>query len=277
MLKILAAIVLFAVIGFFAYQELGTTPPLGPREALDSQVAEISKSKKLTQEEADLFRLQMALLAFTAKNHQPPDSLTQLVPTYFDALPLNPKTGEIYKYKRDGNRPLLGDMVDRAEGRVVAKNATDQKGATASGKGVSDEDFVNPNDMQLEKFVYSATDKRDPFQPFDMAPKKTGDSTLSPLEQFALGQLRLTAVLSSAGGASTAIVETAEGKGYTVRAGAKIGTNNGVVVSIEKDRLKILETAVSFTGEETQQVQELILQVGDQTAAEGSKKKPKKK
>lgn len=274
MLKILATIVVFAIIGFFAYRELGTTPPLSPREALEEQVTQISKSKKLSAEEADLFRLQMALLAHTAKYHQPPDSLTQLVPTYFDELPVNPKTGEVYKYKRDGNRPLLGDMVDRAEGKTVAKNAD---GATrAKASAVSDADFINPNDMQLEKFVYSATDKRDPFQPFDMAPKRTGDATLSPLEQFALGQLRLTAVLSSTGGNSTAIVETAEGKGYTVKAGTKIGTNNGVVVSVEKDRLKILETSVSFTGEESQQVQELILQVGDQTAEE-VKKKPKKR
>ncbi len=41
--------------------------------------------------------------------------------------------------------------------------------------------------------------------------------------------------------------------------GTKICTNHGVVVSIERDRVKILETNVDFAGNETQNVEEMKL------------------
>ena len=45
------------------------------------------------------------------------------------------------------------------------------------------------------------------------------------------------------------MVEDATGRGYTVRIGTKIGNNGGKIVSIEEDRINVVETTVDFTGE----------------------------
>jgi len=110
---------------------------------------------------------------------------------------------------------------------------------------------------------YDASGKRDPFRPFDFAPKVTADDSRSPLERYEIGQLKLTAVLDGFD-EPTAIVENAAGRGFTVKRGAKIGPNGGVIAEILPDRLLIDETITDFTGASKTTRIELTIRTHDQ-------------
>jgi Tfp pilus assembly protein PilP len=62
----------------------------------------------------------------------------------------------------------------------------------------------------------------------------------------------------------TAIVENAAGRGFTVKRGAKIGPNGGVIIEILKDRLVIEETVTDFTGASKTTRTELTIRTQDQ-------------
>lgn len=249
--------ILLAVIGYTQF----APKPSTPRDGIEKSVRELSTTKKLSADEQQLLRLQLAVVDYISNHQAPPDSLTQLVPIYFDAVPVDPATKTEFKYVRDGNKYFLGEQVDERNGTAPAALAKNEKaGITNSGLKLNVDGFVNPNEMVQDDFVYDPAGKRDPFMPFDLSggPSK-GSGLLTPLENYSLGQLRLTAVLS-ADGVPTAIVEDSVGKGYTVRSGTKIGNNGGVIVAIENDRLKILETKLDFTGKEVQNIAELVIQ-----------------
>ncbi|MCB0345117.1 MAG: pilus assembly protein PilP [Bdellovibrionales bacterium] len=249
--------VLLALVagGVYGYMRLGTEK-LTERSAITKAVEEVKANRTLTSEEEQLLRIQLALVDYVAKNQGPPESLFELVPVYFDVVPNNPKTKEPFFYKKEGRRFVLRPTEEVVTAEMVGE---DGEMVVVEDPIIKDEDFVNPNEMTLDLATYDSTGKRDPFTPFDFSGASSARSHLTPLEQYSLEQLRLTAVLESVGGALTAIVEDSSGKGYTVRIGTRIGLDNGVVVSVEKDKLSILETKVDITGKETQSVRELKL------------------
>ncbi|MCA9989195.1 MAG: pilus assembly protein PilP, partial [Anaerolineales bacterium] len=114
-----------------------------------------------------------------------------------------------------------------------------------------------PNTLKEEEFVYDPRGKRDPFRPFNLNLRIVNDGTMTPLEQYTLGQLRVTAIISEKSTGGTAIIEDSAGKGYPVRVGTKVGNLGGVIVSIEPDRVKILETQIDLYGKEKQNLTEM--------------------
>jgi type IV pilus assembly protein PilP len=271
--KILLSVFVIAALAVAAYVELGPRP-LDVRESIETAINQRKEKQPLSKEEENLLRLQLAITNYTIQKNTPPESLAELVPEYFDKVPVDPNTGASFRYKKIGTTPLLGEQIDRYEralaqksGQTVAEptkksesSEKDQQVASVNGE------FINPNEMIEDNFVYNAEGKRDPFTPFDLSPKMSGDETLTPLERYTLGQLRLAAVLSSEG-EPAAIVEDVQGKGYTVRPGTKIGNAGGVVVSIEQGKLNVLETIVDFAGNETQKVTELVIQTQTDVSA----------
>ena len=91
-----------------------------------------------------------------------------------------------------------------------------------------------------EKFVYDPTGKRDPFRKFNFAPKSDMKGR-TELERYALGQLKVTAILAGFE-QPYAMVENSAGRGFKISKGTKIGQNNGEVVEIHQDRVVILES-----------------------------------
>lgn len=275
-LVLIAALLTFILLGVIGYMRFDDVA-LGEREAIDSAIASAKQSNNLKSDEEALLRLQLAIVDYMAKHSMPPASLYDLVPVYFDMVPRNPKTKKDYFYERDGRRYTLR-LSEEDRVMVASLSTKDSENAlraeTFLGEG-DEEDFVNPNTLEEEIFIYDPTKKRDPFLPFDLSPQVMSDSPLTPLERYSVEQLRLTAVLDdvTGGGDRTAIVENAVGKGFTVRPGTKIGNAGGVVVSIEADRLKILESHVDFTGEEVQKVAELIINKAPGGDSEKNKKR----
>ena len=112
--------------------------------------------------------------------------------------------------------------------------------------------------------LYNPTGKRDPFVPFlkVMAKVTRGDlSSLPPLQRYDLGELKFVGVIWGAG-LRKALVEDAEGKGYTVGVGMKIGSSGGIVTRITEEEIVVRETFRDFTGGKVERESSLKLQTG---------------
>jgi Tfp pilus assembly protein PilP len=238
------------------------TAPLKEKDLLKAQIDQAKKDgHELSAAQEGILKIQLAIVDHMGKKGQPPNNLSELVGTYFDAVPRDPATNKPYEYSRKGNSYELAGIQgipDASKGIPAGGTAPGVPiGKLAMKEG---EDFVNPNLMPKETFVYDANGKRDPFVPFDFSARPINPGASTPLERFSLGQLRVTAVLNDPVSGPSALVEDMSGKGYTVKIGTKMGDRNGTVVAIEPDKVKILETNVDFTGKENQNVVEMKIQ-----------------
>lgn len=224
-------------IGFIAYfrsQQDAATFVESAEEAL-SNAAGISDRRALQA------KIQMAVLAFKKDNGALPAALNELRPKYLESIPNDPDTQKPFSYEVDKDKFFVGKAA--------------QSKPTIAAPGES-----QTISQEQANFVYDSTGKRDPFRPFDIAPK-LDDSSKTPLERYDLGQFKLTAVLSTDN--PSANVELADGKGFIIRKGTKIGLNGGEVIEIQPGKVIILETKVDFTGQKTQQTQEMLLRTPD--------------
>lgn len=95
---------------------------------------------------------------------------------------------------------------------------------------------------------YDPSGRRDPFAPviLDLQPGRI-DENLPPLQRVALTELNLIAIVWGAYG-YTAMVQTPEGHGYTVRRGTRVGQNNGVVSAVTERGLIVQERFTDVYG-----------------------------
>lgn len=257
MLKILAIFISLILLSFIGLKQFGATK--NERTAISEAISIANKDKPLKNEEKALLEIQLAIVDFTSRNGNPPVQLQDLVPTYFDTVPVDPTTGKEFPYSSQGKMYSLGMQVELKNNQLAGSN--NQPGVAESvttsrttGKQFTDNDgdFVNPNTLKEDFFVYNAKGKRDPFMPFGSAKiKPTGSS---PLEQIDLGELRFTGVISKPSGEKMAMVEDASGRGYSVSMGTKIGLRSGLVLDIQEDVFKILETYTDAAGKERKQL-----------------------
>ncbi len=99
--------------------------------------------------------------------------------------------------------------------------------------------------------AYSSVGKRDPFKSFlgDLRASTGAVVTRcnTPLGRFELDQLRLVAVITGLAD-PLAMVEAPTGVGYSVRKGACIGKNGGVVATIRTGEVVVTEWAMRADG-----------------------------
>jgi type IV pilus assembly protein PilP len=101
------------------------------------------------------------------------------------------------------------------------------------------------------ELAYSSIGKRDPFKSF-LADMRTSSGPVvtrcsTPLGRFEIDQLRLVAVITGMAD-PMAMVEAPTGVGYTLRKGACLGKNGGVIASIRSDEVVISEWAIKADG-----------------------------
>ncbi|MBX7143381.1 MAG: pilus assembly protein PilP [Oligoflexia bacterium] len=259
---VIIGLVLIAIQGVYLVVFGGKSKPIDVREAITKAV---DQKTALSVEAKERAKIQLAITDFMTKNGQPPKALDELVPTYFDILPNNPTTGKPFKYRVDGMHFYVGEETAVA----AATSVSGEPGvAPVPGEPATAEEKLALLEQLNENtaksgYIYDPTGKRDPFRPYDIAPKQVNDASKTPLERYNLGELKLTAVLKGFDG-PTAIVENAAGKGFSVKKGTKIGNNGGEVVEILPDKLLILETEIDFTGEKKTRTLELRLRTKDQ-------------
>jgi type IV pilus assembly protein PilP len=99
--------------------------------------------------------------------------------------------------------------------------------------------------------LYDQRGKRDPFVSFVRAePRVRGKdlAALPPLQRYELGELKVVGILWTKKGAR-ALLEDAEGKGYSVTAGTRVGRAGGVVSRITAQEVFVREEYVGARGE----------------------------
>jgi type IV pilus assembly protein PilP len=101
------------------------------------------------------------------------------------------------------------------------------------------------------EWAYSSVGKRDPFRSW-VAELEKGKGALqtrcaTPLGRFELEQLRLVAVVTGLED-PVAMVQAPTGVGYTIRRGACIGKNGGVIAAVRTGEVVVSEWAVRADG-----------------------------
>ncbi|RME59985.1 MAG: hypothetical protein D6780_04200 [Candidatus Dadabacteria bacterium] len=253
-------IVLAAVEGAILYFS-NKQAPQNPREAIEKAIEQALAKTELSPNEkarrkAQLL-IQQSVLDYRSRYGKFPESLNELIPEYFSRLPTDPLTGKPFKYLLTKNsfRVILPDAPEKGKEK--------RKGKKRSTTSLSVEEQVmllekiQKEDEEIKKYVYNPAGKRDPFEPFNFAPKENLKAS-TPLERYDLGQLKVTAILEGFG-EPRAIVEDAKGHGYTVKKGTKIGIHGGEVADIQKDKIVVVEEVTDFTGKKKTNVVEMKL------------------
>jgi type IV pilus assembly protein PilP len=95
---------------------------------------------------------------------------------------------------------------------------------------------------------YDPAGRRDPFAPVlsQLAPGQV-DPTLPPLQRVGLTDLNLVAIIWGTYG-YTAMVQTPDGNGYTVRKGTRVGPNAGVVSAVTEKGIIVQERFTDVYG-----------------------------
>jgi len=223
-----------------------------PASMIDTAVAGIKDPRKRLQR-----RVVMSVEQFRKKQGRLPTRLEELIPEWFDKIPVDPQSDKPFAYLINGQRFSVGEVV-KDSGKTGDTDKSEfseaQKDALIASLNESGPDG---------EYRYDATGRRDPFTPIDFSVKVSVDTTVPPLQRFTLGQLKLSAILRG-GGEPSAMVETQEGMGYPVKRGTKIGLDNGEVVEILENKIVIRETQSDFSGAVTERLVEMSLRAGDE-------------
>lgn len=118
----------------------------------------------------------------------------------------------------------------------------------SSAEGNAPETGALPPDALPMIGGYDPSGRRDPFLPVlsQLAPGQA-DPTLPPLQRVSLTDMNLIAVVWGAYG-YTAMVQTPDGNGYTIRKGTRVGPNSGVVSAITEKGIIVQERYTDVYG-----------------------------
>jgi len=118
---------------------------------------------------------------------------------------------------------------------------------------------VKEEDKEKEEVAIDVR-QRNPFKPFimKMTERPAVVTPKTPLQKYEVEQLKLIAIIWGMD-TSVAMVETPDGKGYSIRKGDFIGNRDGRVKRIEKNRV-IIEERLTETGGEVL-TNELVIQL----------------
>ncbi len=102
--------------------------------------------------------------------------------------------------------------------------------------------------QQEGAYDYSGLNRRDPFAPLISKRESGRDKGIGPLEAYDVNEIKLIAILSSKN-RYYAVFSLPDGKSYSVNEGTKVGTRNGVVSKIIRDRVVITERVRDARGD----------------------------
>ena len=140
-----------------------------------------------------------------------------------------------------------------AQGTVPATGAEAGSAPTApEATATAGPTAVSEGDVQPQPeaaYTYDPSGRRDPFTALIKTGKDGGkeDKDLPPLQRVGLTELSLIGVIWGGFG-YTAMVQTPDGKGYTVRRGTRVGPDNGVVTKITQQGIIVTERFTDIYG-----------------------------
>ncbi len=143
-------------------------------------------------------------------------------------------------------------VVACSDGANVNSNISDPAPVAAVPIVRNSETIVPAPSEKIEPplFSYNAVGRRDPFRSIvaQTANRQNSVKSLPPLQRNSVTDLRLQGIIWGSYG-PRAVVNTPDGKGYTVHLGTKIGPNGGVISSITQKKVVVEETLVNVFGE----------------------------
>jgi type IV pilus assembly protein PilP len=102
------------------------------------------------------------------------------------------------------------------------------------------------------EFRYDPTGRRDPFKSLLQLEKKQRDlSQLPPIQQFDLETVKVVGIVVDPGRGAQAMVRAPNGQTFVVRVGSIIGKNEGEVVEITLQGIRVVEKFLDFMNRET--------------------------
>jgi len=109
-----------------------------------------------------------------------------------------------------------------------------------------------PEMLEDETFRYNPAGKRDPFKSLlDLQSKKKDYSLLPPIQQLDIGQVRITGVVMDEIDGPRAMIKAPNGQTFVVKKGTIIGRNEGEIIEVSLQGIRIVEKYVDFVGRET--------------------------
>jgi type IV pilus assembly protein PilP len=220
--------------------------------AIQSAVAGVSDPVERERQ-----KLRIAFLQYMVKNRKLPMDVELLVPEFLPEVPRNPKTGQEFVIVENGAAYEIAVSMDEARA-YKAKHGGAIRGDT------SDDDLIDVAAIK-SSFSYNPSGKRDPFLPFG-SDITQGPCGTTPIECTALVKLKLALVIDT-GKEKRAMVETPDGRGYSVTIGSRIGNANGEVVDIKPDKVIVLEQSVDLAGKKNERFFELRLREDPEAVA----------
>jgi type IV pilus assembly protein PilP len=144
----------------------------------------------------------------------------------------------------------LAGALACGESKPPARRATPEPAAAVAAAGAAAV-VVDAKKVEEPEWTYSSAGKRDPFRNV-LADLERGQASLAtrcatPLGRFEVEQLKVVAVVTGLED-PVAMVEAPNGVGYSVRRGACIGKNGGIVASIRSREVIVSEWAVRADG-----------------------------
>jgi len=116
----------------------------------------------------------------------------------------------------------------------------------------------SPMAAAADGYSYDPKSRRDPFQALTKAIKKERELDVPPLQRYQLSDVKILGIVWGGYGYH-ALVQTPDGKGYSVKEGMLMGTNNGVIKAITDKAIVVSEPAFDFLGNKIQKEVELLL------------------
>jgi type IV pilus assembly protein PilP len=115
------------------------------------------------------------------------------------------------------------------------------------------DEAAEPPPHPMAPYAYIAEGRRDPFRSIIVsAERQRSEELLHPLQKYSIKDLRLVAIVWGGFG-SSAMLQTPDGKGYSVRSGMTVGNRDGVVKKIQPDHIVVEERYTDIFGERKEQ------------------------
>jgi len=117
---------------------------------------------------------------------------------------------------------------------------------------------VHPADS-VEGYSYDPKSRRDPFQSLTKIIKTASfQSQMPPLQRVQISDMKLLGIMWGGYG-YYGLIQTPDGKGYTVKDGMLLGTNNGVIKTITDKAIIVSEPTIDLAGRKSTKEVELLL------------------
>ena len=110
-----------------------------------------------------------------------------------------------------------------------------------------------------EGYSYDPKSRRDPFQSLTKMIKSASlQSQMPPLQRVQISDMKLLGIMWGGYG-YFGLIQTPEGKGYTVKEGMLLGTNNGVIKTINDKAIIVAEPTLDIAGRKSTKEVEILL------------------